>query len=76
MSFMEDTQANQWVFWATGDAAYVQWSSDAARDAFTKRVQEWYNHAATHDGVFPDGSRVDPMLPQPDPASMFPRKKG
>ena len=58
-------QADQYVFFASGDAGYVQWTSRQARDEFVVRVKDWYREAAANGGEFPDGSRIDPRLPQP-----------
>ena len=58
MSFREDTQANQYQFWASGDSAYVQWASNDERDAFQRQVQAWHLLSLERGGVFPDGSRL------------------
>ena len=69
MPFQNDTQAGQYLFWATGDAAYVMWPSHEERDAWVKKVQGWYAHAMRNSGVFPDGSRIPGHWPQPPAVS-------
>ena len=58
VSFQKENQAAQYEFWASGNAAYVSWSSDAARAEWVAKVKKWKEYADEHDGVFEDGSTL------------------
>ena len=52
----QESQANQYLFYAMGDAMYAEWPSDEYRDMWVKGVKEWKAKADLNEGVFPDGS--------------------
>lgn len=68
----KESQAQQYLFFAMGDAAFGEWTDEAHRQGFIARVKEWYDHAARNGGTFPDGSRIPSGMPQPTLARVAP----